>query len=124
MISAAGVQVQVYEHKPSAARKVLMAGKGGLNITHSEPLTVFVQRYDHPAWLAPMIQAFDAQAIQDWMQGLGVKSYIGTSGRVFPEEMKAAPLVRAWIAQAKSSRRAVFLSTSLAGLECRWTTVG
>jgi uncharacterized flavoprotein (TIGR03862 family) len=102
VISAAGLRVQVYEHKPSAARKVLMAGKGGLNITHSEPLSMFVQRYDQADWLAPMIQAFDAQAIQDWMQDLGISSYIGTSGRVFPAEMKAAPLVRAWIARLKT----------------------
>jgi hypothetical protein len=102
VISAAGIRVQVYEHKPSAARKVLMAGKGGLNISHSEPLAAFVQRYDHPEWLAPMIHAFDAQAIQNWMQSLGITSYIGTSGRVFPEEMKAAPLVRAWIARLKA----------------------
>ena len=102
VISAAGIRVQVYEHKPSAARKVLMAGKGGLNISHSEPLAAFVQRYDHPEWLAPMIHAFDAQAIQDWMQDLGISSYIGTSGRVFPAEMKAAPLVRAWIARLKT----------------------
>lgn len=102
VIAAAGIPVQVYEHKPSAARKVLMAGKGGLNITHSEPLAAFVQRYDQAAWLAPMIQAFDAQAIQDWMQDLGISSYIGSSGRVFPEEMKAAPLLRAWIARLKA----------------------
>lgn len=102
VIAAAGVPVCVYDHKPSAARKVLMAGKGGLNITHSEPLAAFVQRYDQADWLAPMIHAFDAQAIQDWMRGLGISSYIGTSGRVFPEEMKAAPLVRAWIARLKA----------------------
>lgn len=102
VIAAAGVPVCVYDHKPSAARKVLMAGKGGLNITHSEPLAAFVQRYDQVDWLAPMIHAFDAQAIQDWMRGLGISSYIGTSGRVFPDEMKAAPLVRAWIARLKA----------------------
>lgn len=101
VLSQAGVAVDVYEHKPSAARKILMAGKGGLNITHSEALADFMQRYDTPDWLQPMIERFPPHAITDWMQGLGIDSYVGTSGRVFPAEMKAAPLVRAWLARLK-----------------------
>lgn len=102
VLSQAGVMVDVYEHKPSAARKILMAGKGGLNITHSEPTTDFIQRYDASDWLQPMIDRFPASAIVAWMAGLGINSYVGTSGRVFPAEMKAAPLVRAWLARLKS----------------------
>ncbi|MEC7118983.1 MAG: TIGR03862 family flavoprotein [Pseudomonadota bacterium] len=101
VLSQAGVAVDVYEHKPSAARKILMAGKGGLNITHSEDIAAFIQRYDQPEWLQPMLMAFSPDAIVAWMAALGIQSYVGTSGRVFPAEMKAAPLVRAWLARLK-----------------------
>lgn len=89
--------VHVYEQKPSAARKFLMAGKTGLNISHAEPAEQFIQRYDQADWLAPWIKQWDAVWIQHWMKGLGISSYIGSSGRVFPIEMKAAPLLRAWL---------------------------
>lgn len=92
-----GYQVQVFEQKPSAARKFLMAGKTGLNISHAEDLAQFIARYDQADWLAAWIQQWDAKWIQTWMQGLGIESYIGSSGRVFPIEMKAAPLLRAWL---------------------------
>lgn len=101
VLSAAGVCVSVFEAKPSVGRKFLMAGKGGLNITHSEDLYDFIGRYDQSEWLAPMLRAFDAEAIRQWMAGLGVESFIGTSGRVFPTEMKAAPLLRHWLADLK-----------------------
>ena len=90
-------EVHVYEQKPSAARKFLMAGKTGLNISHAEPLEQFIQRYDQAEWLADWIRRWDATWIQHWMQGLGVESYVGSSGRIFPIEMKAAPLLRAWL---------------------------
>lgn len=90
-------EVHVYEQKPSAARKFLMAGKTGLNISHAEPVAQFIQRYDQADWLVTWIQQWDAQWIQQWMKGLGIESYIGSSGRVFPVEMKAAPLLRAWL---------------------------
>lgn len=102
ILSQAGVAVDVYEHKPSAARKVLMAGKGGLNISHSEDFLSLLQRYDQPEWLQPMLEMFSSAAIVDWMHGLGVTSYVGTSGRIFPAEMKAAPLIRAWLARLKT----------------------
>ncbi|NAR98513.1 TIGR03862 family flavoprotein [Acinetobacter haemolyticus] len=92
-----GYEVDVFEQKPSAARKFLMAGKTGLNISHAEPIQAFIQRYDHAEWLSPWITQWDAKWIQDWMKGLGIESYIGSSGRVFPIEMKAAPLLRAWL---------------------------
>lgn len=90
-------EIHVFEQKPSAARKFLMAGKTGLNISHVEAIEQFIQRYDHAEWLKPWIEQWDAQWIQNWMQGLGIDSYIGSSGRIFPVEMKAAPLLRAWL---------------------------
>ncbi len=97
VLSQQNYDVHVYEQKPSAARKFLMAGKTGLNISHAEPVDVFVQRYDRVEWLSPWVKQWDANWIQTWMKSLGIESYIGTSGRVFPIEMKAAPLLRAWL---------------------------
>jgi hypothetical protein len=101
VLSTYGLSVDVYEAKPSIGRKFLMAGKGGLNITHSEPLSDFIHRYDQSDWLEPMIDEFDAQKIVAWMESLGVSSFIGTSGRIFPTEMKAAPLLRRWLSDLK-----------------------
>ncbi|MEG2358752.1 TIGR03862 family flavoprotein [Acinetobacter sp.] len=97
VLSRHDYDVHVYEQKPSAARKFLMAGKTGLNISHAEPAEQFLQRYDQAEWLAPWVRQWDAAWIQNWMKGLGIESYIGSSGRVFPVEMKAAPLLRAWL---------------------------
>ena len=97
LLSQYDYDIHVYEQKPSAARKFLMAGKTGLNISHAEPVEQFIQRYDQVEWLAPWVKKWDANWIQQWMKGLGVESYIGSSGRVFPVEMKAAPLLRAWL---------------------------
>ncbi len=101
VLSAAGMSVDVYESKPSVGRKFLMAGKGGLNITHNEPMCDFIRRYDQPEWLKPMIDTFDATMIRAWMESLGVDSFVGTSGRVFPTEMKSAPLLRRWLSSLK-----------------------
>ncbi len=97
VLSQYDYDVHVYEQKPSAARKFLMAGKTGLNISHAEEIEQFLQRYDHPDWLAPWIRRWDATWIRQWMADLGIESYIGSSGRIFPLEMKAAPLLRAWL---------------------------
>ena len=97
VISAAGHAVTVFEHKPSAARKFLMAGKGGLNISHSEPLAEFIQRYDAPDWLGPLLQAFGPAQVVDWMAGLGLPHTVGSSGRIFPADFRAAPLLRRWL---------------------------
>ena len=98
VLSAAGVQVDVYDAMPSAGRKFLLAGKGGLNLTHSEPFDTFVSRYGaRRPQVEPLLRQFDAQALREWAQGLGVETFVGTSGRVFPAEMKAAPLLRAWL---------------------------
>ena len=93
-----GFKVQVYEAKPSAGRKFLMAGRGGLNITHSEPAELFVSRYaERAVHMAPLLAAFDANALRDWVHALKIDTFVGSSGRVFPAEMKAAPLLRAWM---------------------------
>lgn len=97
VLSQSDYEVHVFEQKPSAARKFLMAGKTGLNISHAEPVEQFVQRYDQVDWLEPWIKRWDAIWIQNWMRDLGIEPYIGSSGRVFPTEMKAAPLLRVWL---------------------------
>lgn len=99
VLSQFNYDIHIFEQKPSAARKFLMAGKTGLNISHAEPLHDFVKRYDQVDWLKPWIEKWDAIWIQNWMKGLGIESYVGTSGRIFPIEMKAAPLLRAWLKQ-------------------------
>jgi len=98
VLSIAGVQVDVFDAMPSVGRKFLLAGKGGLNITHTEALDVFRSRYGaRYAELAPLLDAFGPEALRKWVQDLGVETFVGTSGRVFPREKKAAPLLRAWL---------------------------
>lgn len=103
IISQAGFEVDVYDTMPSVGRKLLLAGIGGLNITHSEDFTTFCQRYDanSQTHLTPLLQQFGAEQLQQWCADLGVETFVGTSGRVFPKEMKAAPLLRAWLARLK-----------------------
>lgn len=97
-LARAGLRVSLYERMPHPARKFLMAGRGGLNLTHSEPLERFLTRYGAAeAWLVPYIHAFPPQALREWCEGLGEETFIGSSGRVFPRSMKAAPLLRAWM---------------------------
>src|SRR4051812_22419413 len=98
VLAAGGVSVDVYDRMPSVGRKLLMAGKGGLNITHTEASADFNRRYREarPA-LEPMLHAFGPDTLRAWVHGLGIETFVGTSGRVFPHEMKAAPLLRAWL---------------------------
>jgi hypothetical protein len=97
-IAAAGFSVTVFDRMPSLARKLLIAGRGGLNLTHSEALETFLHRYGPAeAWLAPAISAFPPAALIAWAEGLGQETFVGSSGRVFPRAMKASPLLRAWI---------------------------
>ncbi|WP_045764498.1 TIGR03862 family flavoprotein [Xanthomonas albilineans] len=101
---AAGAEVDLYEAKGSVGRKFLIAGKGGLNLTHSDPFADFVSRYRERAtavgdWLAD----FDAQALRAWAQAQGVETYVGSSGRVFPLDRKAAPLLRGWVRRLKDA---------------------
>lgn len=98
VLSAAGVEVHVYDAMPSVGRKFLLAGKGGLNLTHSEPVDIFVTRYGaRRAQIETLLQDFDGTQVREWAQALGVDTFVGTSGRVFPADMKAAPLLRAWL---------------------------
>ncbi|HEX5338058.1 MAG TPA: TIGR03862 family flavoprotein [Gallionella sp.] len=98
ILAQQGVRVELYDAMPSVGRKFLMAGKGGMNITHAEPLENLLSRYGtRRAQLEPMVRAFSPQALRAWMQGLGIDSFVGSSGRVFPAGMKAAPLLRAWL---------------------------
>lgn len=98
VLARAGARVVVYEHKPSPARKFLMAGRGGLNITHSENIDRFIARYGAAAkHVGPLIRAFPPQALRDFCAGLGESTFIGSSGRVFPASFKASPLLRAWL---------------------------
>jgi len=97
-MAASGLSVTVFERMPSLGRKFLMAGRGGLNITHAEPITPFLRRYGEAAgWMAPYIEAFSPEALRAWCDGLGQPTYVGSSGRVFPTAMKASPLLRAWL---------------------------
>jgi uncharacterized flavoprotein (TIGR03862 family) len=98
-LGAAGARVTLYEHKASPARKFLMAGRGGLNLTHSEPLETFLARYGAAqAGLAPHIRAFNPTALRDFCERLGESTFVGSSGRVFPRSFKASPLARALLA--------------------------
>ena len=98
VISLGDVDVDVYDAMPSVGRKFLMAGKGGMNITHSEPFADFAARYGaRRPWIEPMLRQFGPDALRAWIHGLGIETFVGTSGRVFPREMKAAPLLRAWL---------------------------
>lgn len=99
-LAAAGCAVTVYDRMPSVGRKLLMAGRGGLNLTHSEGLDVFAARYGAAAErLRPMLEAFPPAALVAWAEGLGQPTFVGSSGRVFPRALKASPLLRAWLAR-------------------------
>jgi len=97
-LSLAGIHVDLYDAMPSVGRKFLMAGKGGMNITHSEAPAPFLSRYGaRQTQIAPLLDAMSPQALREWIHALGINTFVGTSGRVFPTGMKAAPLLRAWL---------------------------
>jgi uncharacterized flavoprotein (TIGR03862 family) len=98
IVAGAGVAVTIFERMPSVGRKLLMAGRGGLNLTHSEPADRFRARYgEATVWMGSLLDAFPPSALIAWCEGLGQPTFIGSSGRVFPRVMKASPLLRAWI---------------------------
>lgn len=104
VLGASGARVDLYDAMPSPGRKFLLAGKGGMNLTHSEDLECFLARYgDRRETLAPFLKAFDPQALRAWARCLGVETFVGSSGRVFPEGMKAAPLLRACLSRLRAS---------------------
>ncbi len=99
-----GVAVQVFDAMPSVGRKFLLAGVGGMNITHSEPYPAFVGRYaERQGEVDGLLRGFDAEALRQWIHRLGIETFIGTSGRVFPRDMKAAPLLRAWLKRLREA---------------------
>lgn len=99
-ISAAGYAVTVHESMPTPGRKLLMAGKSGLNLTHAEPMEDFLARFGAARErLQPSLRQFDNRAVREWAEGLGSATFVGSSGRVFPVAMKASPLLRAWLAR-------------------------
>ncbi len=104
VLAAGGVQVDLYDGMPSVGRKFLLAGKGGLNLTHSEALEPFLSRYGpRRVQLEQWLGEFSPQQLREWAQGLGVSTFVGSSGRVFPTDLKAAPLLRAWLARLRAS---------------------
>jgi uncharacterized flavoprotein (TIGR03862 family) len=103
-LAAANVRVDVYDAMPSVGRKFLLAGKGGMNITHAEEREAFLSRYGaRREHIARMLEQFDAQSLRSWVHGLGIDTFVGTSGRVFPTDMKAAPLLRAWLQRLRAA---------------------
>lgn len=104
VLSQGGVKVEVFDAMPSAGRKFLMAGKGGMNITHAEPLDAFISRYgNRHTEMATLLNTLSPQALRDWIHGLGIETFVGSSKRVFPTDMKAAPLLRAWLHRLRES---------------------
>ena len=115
VLAQGGASVTIHDAMPSAGRKFLMAGRGGLNLTHSEPLPQFLARYrEAMPHLAAAIEAFPPSALRDWSEALGQETFVGSSGRVFPKAFKASPLLRAWL------RRQDSMGVRLA-LRHRWT---
>ena len=98
IIASAGHQVKIYDAMPNFGRKFLLAGRGGLNLTHSQSFEKFVKNYfENQDWLEPCIKEFDANDLQKWCHELGQETFIGSSGRVFPKSMKTSPLLRSWL---------------------------
>ena len=104
VLSQAGIKVDLYDAMPSVGRKFLLAGVGGMNITHSEPYPAFLSRYAERApFIAPLLRSFGADSLRNWIHELGIETFVGSSGRVFPTDMKAAPLLRAWLKRLRES---------------------
>jgi uncharacterized flavoprotein (TIGR03862 family) len=116
VLAKGGATVRVIDHMASPARKFLMAGRGGLNLTHSEPLEPFLDRYGAARdFLEPAIRAFPPEALIAWCNGLGIETFIGSSGRVFPKTMKASPVLRAWLRRLDGLGVELVLKTRWAG---------
>jgi uncharacterized flavoprotein (TIGR03862 family) len=98
VLAAEGVGVNLYDAKPTVGRKFLIAGRGGLNLTHAEPLAAFARKYgEHAALFDPLLARFSPDDLRTWAAGLGIETFVGTSGRVFPKGLRSTPLLRAWI---------------------------
>ncbi len=104
ILAQGGVQVDLYDAMPSVGRKFLLAGKGGMNLTHSEAAPAFLSRYGaRQPEIAPLLEDFGPDALRAWVHGLGIETFVGSSGRVFPTDMKAAPLLRAWLHRLRAA---------------------
>ncbi len=104
VLSQHNIQVDLFDAMPSVGRKFLQAGKGGMNLTHSEPFDAFVERYrQRQTEMRPFLEAFNADTLRQWAHDLGFDTFIGSSGRVFPVDMRAAPLLRAWLQRLRST---------------------
>jgi uncharacterized flavoprotein (TIGR03862 family) len=103
VLARSGAQVDLFDSMPSVGRKFLLAGKGGLNLTHSDPFDAFAARFGaRRPQIEPLLRAFDADALRHWAGELGIATFVGTSGRVFPADLKAAPLLRAWLQRLRA----------------------
>lgn len=108
-LTQAGYKVELYDAMPSVGRKFLLAGIGGLNITHSEPFPQFSSRYaERSTELEPYLHAFNPTSLREWCTVLDIETFVGSSGRVFPKEMKAAPLLRAWLSRLKTQGLTIY----------------
>ena len=104
VLSRGGMRVDLFDAMPSVGRKFLMAGKGGLNLSHAEPRGQFLARYgDRRRFVEPWLAKFDADELRAWAGELGIETYVGSSGRIFPTDMKAAPLLRAWLHRLRTN---------------------
>ena len=121
MLAAAGAQVELFDAMPSLGRKFLLAGVGGMNITHAEAKPAFIQRYGaRAAEIGRLLEDFDADALRAWIHALGIDTFVGSSGRVFPSDMKAAPLLRAWLRRLREAGVALHTRSRWLG----WTDAG
>ena len=120
VLAQAGHAVSVYDAMPSVGRKFLLAGVGGMNITHSEALAPFLGRYaEREADIAALLADFSPEALREWIHGLGIATFVGSSGRVFPTDMKAAPLLRAWLHRLRAAGVQLQVRHRWLGLDCR-----
>ena len=120
-LAAADIEVNVYERMPSPARKFLMAGRGGLNLTHSEPIDLFMSRYgDAAGWLQGPVRTLSPDGLRAWADVLGEETFVGSSGRVFPKSFKATPLLRAWLRRLD----AMGVNLKTRALWCGWNEAG
>lgn len=118
---ARGIGVDLFDAMPSLGRKLLMAGRGGLNLTHAEPLEAFLARYGAgKAPLEAVVRGFPPEAQRDWVHGLGIDTFVGSSGRVFPRDFKAAPLLRAWLHRLRAAGLGIHVRHRWTG----WTNEG
>ncbi len=118
VIANAGYKVHIYDAKPSSARKFLLAGVGGMNITHAEDWPLFIRRYGHhQANLNPLLENFGPTQLRQWIHDLGIDTFVGSSGRVFPADMKAAPLLRAWLHRLREHGVEFFMRHRCMGMD-------